>query len=278
VAETDRYRELISARARRIPVAHLRGFKEFFGLPFTVSPDVLIPRPETEILIQEVLGWLSQAGFSVRDGAWNAEQSKAERTADLPGDDSNDDSVKSAPEAPGPSRPHILDVATGSGAIGIALALYAPTSHLVATDKSPAALRVAAGNAEALGVSDRVQFLQGDLFAAIAGQPDTRFDVVVSNPPYIPTSTLKELEPDVRYEPAMALDGGADGLDFYRAIASQAASFLKPKGLLALEIGHDQAAAVSGLIAGSRRYAETRVVQDYAGRDRVVLATAGDHR
>lgn len=223
--EVDEYRRLIGRRGQRIPLAYLTGQKEFYSLPLNVAPEVLIPRPETEFVVEKVLELLERG------------------------------------------RPaQILELGTGSGAIAIALACQDPDFQITAADISPAALQVARANAERLEVAGQITFLESDLFAKVSG----RFRVICSNPPYIKRSELPKLAPEVACEPAIALDGGPDGLDFYRRILSQAAAHLEQPGFVVLEIGWDQAADVrqlgedAGLI-----WLET--VQDYGGHDRVVV-------
>lgn len=233
--EVARYRELVGRRAKRVPVAFLRGFKEFYALPFTVSPAVLIPRPETETLVQVVLEWLAGKG------------ERAEGT--------------------------VADVGTGSGCLAVTVAKHIPGVRVIATDCSPDALAVAQANAERHGVADRVSFLAGDgpeplLAAGWAG----RLDAVLANPPYIPTPVLAELAQDIAYEPRVALDGGPDGLAFYRRWLDPFAALLRPGGLLAVEIGHDQGPAVTALAGETGAFTEVTVIQDHGGRDRVVRA------
>lgn len=249
-AEVGRYRELVGRRAKRVPVAFLRGFKEFFALPFAVSPAVLIPRPETEILVQTVLEWLVAQGAEVRLP-----------TGQALGGAAADRGFAAA------------DVATGSGCIAVTVAKCAPAVKVVATDRSEAALAVARENAARHGVDERVEFLAGDglepLFrAGWAG----RLDALATNPPYVPSAVVDELGMDVAYEPREALDGGPDGLRFYREWLPQVGALLRPGGLFACEIGHDQGPAVSELVRATGEFEEVSVVQDHGGRDRVVRA------
>jgi release factor glutamine methyltransferase len=255
-AEVDKYRQLVRRRAKRVPVAHLRGFKEFFALPFTVSPAVLIPRPETELLVQEVLSWLAAQGAAVT----------------LPTGRSLAPGERQSAE---PEREWLVaDVGTGSGCIPVTLAHCAPAVKAVASDLSPAALAVAAENCARHGVTDRVELREGDGPAAFfSGGLAGRFDVVVSNPPYIPSKVCDELEPDLKFEPRGALDGGPDGLRFYREWLPELGRLLKPGGLLALEIGHDQGPAVSELVRTTGVFTDLAVHADYSGRDRVVRAS-----
>ncbi len=192
--------QLGTALARALkgePLTRIAGRRSFFGRTFRVTPDVLDPRPETELLVEEMLKRLA-----------------------------------------GQPTPRLLDLGTGSGAIILTLLAEIPAATGVAVDLSPAALAVARENAEALGVRDRVTFHEGDLFAGVTGS----FDAILSNPPYIPSADLAGLETAVRdFDPALALDGGPDGLQFYRRIAGEARRFLRPGGWLGVEIGAGQA-------------------------------------
>ena len=223
--EVEQYRNLIGRRGRRTPVAYLTGEREFYSLPLQVTPAVLIPRPETELVVDKVLELIE-------------------------------------PETP----VQILDLGTGSGAIALALACQDPNILVTATDLSLDALSVAKQNALRLEVDNQVSFVHSDLFQSVQG----KYGVICSNPPYIPQSELAGLAPELGIEPAMALDGGSDGLEFYRRILNQAASFMEEPGFVVLEIGWDQAAAVRtlGEQAGFR-WLET--VVDYGGQDRVVV-------
>ncbi len=192
-----------------------------------MTPDVLDPRPETELLVEEMLKRLA-----------------------------------------GHASPRLLDLGTGSGAILLTLLAEIPAATGEAVDVSSAALAVARENAQRLGVEGRVTFHQGDLFSGVEGT----FDAILSNPPYIPTSELAGLEPAVRdYDPALALDGGTDGLDFYRRIADEACGFLAPGGWLGLEMGAGQADAVSALFAG-RGFGDLFVRKDLAGHAAIFFA------
>jgi release factor glutamine methyltransferase len=205
--EVDAYRELIRRRGEGEPVAHLTGSREFWSRPFSVSPDVLVPRPETELLVERVL-----AIHGVRE------------------------------------RPlRLLDLGTGSGALAVTLAAEMPLAHVTAVDVSPAALQIAERNAAAAGVAARVRFVASDWTAALAG--DERFDVVVSNPPYVPSADIAGLAPEVQREPRLALDGGDDGLAAYRRLIPGAAQLLVPGGTLFCEVGEGQAEAVGALFS-----------------------------
>lgn len=217
------YREKVRRRAGREPLAYILGETEFWSLPFTVTPAVLIPRPDTELLVEEALKRLTGAA-------------------------------------------RVLDVGTGSGALAITLAHERPECRSVAIDVSAAALAVAAENARKNGVAERIEFCHADL----AALPDGPFDLIVANPPYIPRDDLATLMPEVRdFEPRLALDGGHDGLDAYRALARQAGAVLAPEGWLLAEVGIGQASVVQELFAGAG-LTELLVSRDLAGIERVV--------
>ncbi len=222
------YEKYVEKRAKRVPLQQILHKQEFMGLSFYVNEHVLIPRQDTEILVEEVM----REPF---DGA------------------------------------RILDMCTGSGCILLSLLHYSNDSTGVGADLSTEALAVATENAKRLGLSERAAFIKSDLFANVEG----RFDILVSNPPYICRDVITTLEPEVRdYEPMMALDGGQDGLDFYKKIIEQADKYLVPGGRLYFEIGYDQGEAVSDLLK-ERGYQEVRVIKDFAGLDRVVCGLRG---
>lgn len=228
--EYERYREAVERRKSRVPLQHITGEQEFMGLSFQVDGNVLVPRQDTEILVEEVLR-------NLHDGM------------------------------------RILDLCTGSGCILLSLLHYSNDCRGVGTDLSAGALQVARRNADRLlGDSTdseaRVMFLEGDLFAGL--EQEEKFDVIVSNPPYIRTDVIDTLMPEVReYEPRMALDGRADGLFFYRKITAQAGAYLTGGGMLFLEIGYDQGEDVCRLMEAAG-YTEVEIFKDYAGNDRVV--------
>ena len=225
-------------RLAREPVAYITGRQEFWSLDFAVTPDVLIPRPDTERLVEVAL--MCAAKFPVAK----------------------------------PLR--IVDLCTGSGAVAVSLARELPLAQIYLTDISPAALAVARRNAAAHQVVARMQFFTGDLFFALLPLPEVGFDLIVSNPPYVRRAEIPTLTPEVsRWEPRAALDGGIDGLDFYRRIVASAPEYLVEQGALALEIGADMATEVSAICAYTGRYREIDVFRDYAGRDRVILAQLG---
>lgn len=223
--EVSEYRSLIGRRGQRIPVAYLTGVKEFYSLPFKVTPAVLIPRPETEFIIDKILELVEP-----------------------------DEPVK------------ILEIGTGSGAIAIALACQDPNFSITATDISREALDIAKNNAANLEVCHQISFVEADLFTNVEG----KFEIICSNPPYIPSDELSGLAPELFEEPSLALDGGSDGLCFYKKILEQASSYLEKPGFVVLEIGWNQAEAVRKLgVQAGFLWLET--VVDYGGNDRVVI-------
>ena len=235
VVESDRYEDLLRRRLNREPLAYITGQQEFWSLGFLVSGDVLVPRPETETLVERALKHL--ATINNREA------------------------------------PRILELGTGSGAIAVALASELPQAEIVATEIAPAALEIARRNASRNGVSNAMRFLQGDLFTALDQELEKDFDLILSNPPYIPRGEIAHLEAEVsRWEPRAALDGGVDGLDFYRRIIEEAPGYLRQGGAVAVEIGAAIGSLVLALFRNNPAYGDTRVYQDYSGRDRVVIA------
>jgi release factor glutamine methyltransferase len=227
------FRELVRRRGKREPVAYIIGYKEFWTLRLAVAPGVLIPRPDTEVLVEETIHLLKDCGST--------------------------------------SSIRILDIGTGSGAIAIALAKEIPDAAIAALDVSEQALAVAQANARAFDFGARIECICAD---SLHGMPEGRlFDAIVSNPPYIPSADIDLLEPDIKnFEPRLALDGGPDGLDFYRTVIPQMSRYLNATGFVALEIGDGQGQAVVELFAAAGGYAAARIVKDYARKDRVVTA------
>jgi release factor glutamine methyltransferase len=239
------YLNLIERRFKREPLAYITGEREFYGIPFHVTPDVLIPRPETEILVETAISFLKSL--------------KSQRAGD----------GKAQSSSPADAGVIVVDIGTGSGVIAVSVARNVQDALVYATDSSRSALKIARENAERAGVSDRIRFIAGDMFDPLEGQT---FDLVLSNPPYIPTDEIDALEPEVSvFEPRQALDGGADGLDCYRIIARGVPMVLKPSDAVMVEVGAGQASEVAGLFAANG-LENMRIVKDYAGIDRVVVA------
>jgi release factor glutamine methyltransferase len=233
-SELDAFRPLLKRRAKREPLQYVLGRQAFRSLELEVSPGVLIPRSETEVLVEEVLGW-------------------------------------ARPRAAASGAPlHGLDVGTGSGAIALALLAEGPFARFVGTDVSAVAVAVAGRNRDANGFGERLELRVGATYAAVTA--GDRFDVIVSNPPYVAESERERLAPEiVDWEPEEALFGGADGLAVIREIVHGAGPLLTPGGLLALEVGLGQAGDVAVLVE-QRGFQDVRVRKDLAGRPRVVMA------
>lgn len=235
----EQYMELIERRAQRIPLQHITGVQEFMGYKFKVSPDVLVPRQDTEILVTE-------AARIIRE----------ERRAEL----------SFFRRIRGDREWKVLDLCCGSGAIGISLAKICDNAAVTMTDISDKALEIARENADSLRVG--VEILQGDMFEPVKGR---KFDMIVTNPPYIRTNMIALLQEEVKeHEPVMALDGGRDGLDYYRTIVARAARYLRPEGYLVMEIGYDQGEILRKMLKDSGAYRPAEVLKDLPGRDRVV--------
>ncbi|MFV0636489.1 peptide chain release factor N(5)-glutamine methyltransferase [Mitsuokella sp. WILCCON 0060] len=234
--ELAAYRECIKKRVMHVPVAQILGEKEFMGLKFKVTPDTLVPRPDTEILVQAAVDRLREEQESGKEA----------------------------------SLLHIADIGTGTGAICLSVLHYLDGVTADTVDISPAARAVAEENAANLGLADRVTFHTGDLLAPLQG---VTFAAILSNPPYIPEADIAALAPEVRLkEPHTALSGGRDGLDFYRRLAKEAPAMLEDGGFMAFEVGIHQAQAVAKLAEENPLITETEILPDYAGIDRVVVA------
>ncbi|HHU63313.1 MAG TPA: peptide chain release factor N(5)-glutamine methyltransferase [Clostridiales bacterium] len=226
-----RYMALVRERQERKPLQYITQTQEFMGLNFRVVPGVLIPRPETEILVERV--------------------------------------IEIYKEYYGQGFVRIADIGTGSGAIALSLAKYIDRCRVWAVDVSRIALDIARYNADVLGVGSKVEFISGHLLDALKAQDIGKWDIIVSNPPYIESDLIDSLAPEVsRYEPRQALDGGSDGLEFYRRIIGDCPDVLKGGGYLALEIGYNQGPRVIGMM--NKDFEDIRCFKDLAGHDRVV--------
>ncbi len=230
--ELKQFRALVERRAQREPLQYIMGETEFYGLPIKTAPDVLIPRPETELLVEEAL--------------------------------------KTSPG-------ETLDIGTGSGCIAVALAKNLTDAAIVATDLNAAALELARENAKLNDVADRIEFAEADLFPGKgAASSAPTFSLIVSNPPYIPTPELDELQLEVRdWEPRTALDGGEAGLEVYRRIADGLAAVLADGGYFIGEIGNDQEAVIRDLFEAQKWCSSVVIKKDLAGHPRIVIAKRG---
>jgi release factor glutamine methyltransferase len=235
-AQLTAFRALVQRASEHEPIAYLTGRAHFFNLEFDVAPGVLIPRPDTETLVENV--------------------------------------VQLARNAPGFEAPRVLDLCTGSGCIAAAIAHRLKNAVVLAIDLSEKAVAIAKTNVQRLGLADRVAVEQGDLFEPLSRIVDPQpFNLIVANPPYIPSAGIDKLDRNVReYEPLEALDGGADGLSIHRRILADAAERLVPGGRIYLEIGYDQGPAARHLAAGIAAFDDVRLLKDYAGHDRVLTA------
>ncbi len=230
------FRQMVIEAAEHKPIAYLIGHKEFYSLDFKVTPDVLIPRPETELLVERALQWCREH----------------ER-----------------------ERYEVLDLCTGSGCVAVAIAKRQPTAFVVASDVSEKALAVAVENAERHGVTDRVRCLQADMLdLPDDAAPESGFDVILANPPYIAEADRETLPPNVRkHEPPIALYAGKDGLEAYRRIAGKVGEYLRPGGAVIVEVGCDQAEAVEAILTADAGAQSLTRHKDLAGIDRVIQFT-----
>ena len=226
--ELAQYRGYVLRRGAQEPLAYILGEKAFMRNSFKVTKDTLVPRPETELLVENIIHLAEAVGGDVK----------------------------------------LLDIGTGSGAIIVSLLDYLPQAKGVGVDISVGALTVARENAQSIGVLERCGFIRSDVFSKVP--LEKKFDIIVSNPPYIPAAAIAGLAQDVQQEPRGALDGGADGLDFYRRITAEAADHLVEDGLIAFEIGYDQGEAVAEL-CHQAGFGCTVVLKDYADFDRMVF-------
>jgi release factor glutamine methyltransferase len=237
--ERERYRALVQRRAQaRVPVSQLLGEREFWSLPFQVTSDVLTPRPETETLVEWALS--KTTDFDISHGVAGGAG----------------------------ARLRIFDLGTGSGAVALALASELPGAEIVASDLSPAALQIATQNADVLRTRERIRFVEGDLFEPVSGE---RFDLIVSNPPYVARSAEGSLPPELSHEPEVALFAGADGLDVIRRLVAQAGDHLSEGGWLGVELSPEQTEEVEHLLSKAG-FVDIERRFDLASRPRVLGA------
>lgn len=229
------------------PIQYITNNQEFMKMNFYVDENVLIPQPDTEVLVEEIIDICKG-----RSCAFPMKNDKLNVGADA--------SVC-------PKKCNILDLCTGSGAIGVSLAKNIENSNITMSDISSKALEIAKKNAEKNNVMERCKFIQSDMFENI----NEKFDVIVSNPPYIKTEVINQLDKQVQNEPMLALDGGQNGLKFYKIIAKEAWKYLKQDGLLALEIGYDQKKDVIKLLKKSSKYIDIYSKKDLSGNDRIIV-------
>jgi release factor glutamine methyltransferase len=223
---------VLKRRIRGEPLQYILGKTEFMGLEFKVTADVFIPRPETEILVEQTIDIIKLLNCQI---------------------------VK------------LLDIGTGSGCITVSLAKLLPNVKITAIDISQKAIEIAQYNALLNNVSDKIRLIHSNLFTSCNLQV-TGYDIIVSNPPYIPTAEIETLQPEVKYEPHIALDGGKDGLDFYRRIINKAHRYLKKDGFLIMEMGFNQKDAIKNIFQKSGYFEIIELINDYNNMDRVIIA------
>lgn len=242
----DEYFKLLDKRSAGVPVQYIIGTQEFMGLTFKVNESVLIPRQDTETLVEDAIS-------VVKENKLRGEDLLPKKKKEF----------------------DVLDLCCGSGAIGLSLASLCDNVKVTCSDISQEAIAVTKENAEKLGLTKKVSFECGNLLVPFKGKfKNKKFDLIISNPPYIKTGVIPTLQKEVRdHEPMMALDGGLGGLDFYRGIIADAAGCLKKTGVLMFEIGHDQKDEVSALIEETEQFENITGLQDLAGRDRIIVAT-----
>ncbi len=239
----EAYFELIERRAKGEPMQYITGTQEFMGLTFKVNPSVLIPRQDTETMVEDAIEVITKKTLR------------------------GEEFCKDTPK-------EVLDLCCGSGAIGISLAKLCSKVKVTCSDLSEGALETAKGNAALNDCAKTVKFEQGDLFAPFCGKlGKKKFDMIISNPPYIESEVIPTLQTEVKdHEPMMALDGGMDGLDFYRQIVEEAPNHLKKHGIIMMEIGHNQGEAVCNLLEETEKFEKITCLKDLPGLDRIVAA------
>lgn len=292
--ELSRYRDFIKRRLAGAPVAYLIGEKEFFGLPFRVSPAVLIPRPETELLVEAVLEHLPKTAAPRAVDLEVETQTPAEPGVELsvtydewvendtPTGEADAEVVSAVLEKPASTVAAecraapiatVVDVGTGSGAVALSIRHRRPDVRVIAIDCQKDALEVAMDNAQRLGLP--LEFLHGDLLAPLPPTERQRIDIIAANLPYIPAAEIEKLAPEVRSEPRTALDGGTDGLELIRRLIKESKAFLRPGGVLLLEVGDGQAAAVEKLLT-TAGLCDVKSTCDLAQIPRVVFGRMPD--
>ncbi len=274
--EEEEFNTYIEKLSNGYPIQYITNRQYFRQNLFFVDENVLIPQPDTEILVDEVISVIEQNEMQTKDeellefdifGVKDIDLEDSEQKSD---DEENSDEIDEEDE----NKLDILDLCTGSGAIVISLAKEKPDNNYYASDISIEALKIATKNTMDNGVE--IEIMQGDLFSAIdeynkENKKDLKFDIIVSNPPYIESGTIPKLSKEVQYEPNVALDGGLDGLDFYRRIVYEGKKYLKNGGTLALEIGYNQKDIVTAILK-TAWYTDIKCIQDLAGMDRVIVA------
>lgn len=239
----EAYFDLVQRRAAGEPMQYITGVQEFMGIPFKVTAQVLIPRQDTETMVEDAIEAIEKG------------------------------TLRGRPFIKAAAIKEVLDLCTGSGAIGVSIAKMCPKIKVVCSDISSEALKIAEENAQTSGCKS-IKFQEGDLFSPFCGKlRKKKFDLIITNPPYIQTDVIPTLQREVKdHEPMSALDGGKDGLDFYRRIAVEAPSHLNKNGVLMMEIGYDQRISVTELLQETAKFSDIICLQDLAGKDRIIAA------
>ena len=238
IINVDKFLNLLNRRETGYPLQYILGKQEFMGLDFEVAEGVLVPRPDTETIVEWIVEVVNTSNLVEKD------------------------------------QINILDIGTGSGAIALSLAYFIKNSIVYTIDISDKALDIAKRNANTLNLEEKVKFLKGDLFEPLKDLDENiRFDIIVSNPPYIPSKEIDDLQIEVAsYEPRLALDGGEDGLDFYKRIVDKSTQYLRKGGILALEIGYNQGKQVKKLLIDQQGFKDIEIRSDLAGLERAILS------
>ena len=262
------YRAIVQRRLNGEPIAYILGYREFYGLNLKVTPDTLIPRPDTETLVEAALAVIPQSTISPLSSFRRKQESTLNLNQKMDSRLRGNDKISNISENSQPLR--ILDLGTGSGAIALAIAKHRPQAFIYALDASQAALDIAIENAQNLTIAN-VKFLLSDWFSALNQDNNLqKFDIIVSNPPYIEAADAHLNQGDLRFEPISALASGTDGLDAIRTIITQAPQYLNPLGWLMLEHGYNQADKVAVLLKQAG-FSEVSHAKDLAGINRVTL-------
>jgi release factor glutamine methyltransferase len=258
--QLNRLHNLVKRAGQHEPIAYLTGRTEFYSLQLEVCPDCMIPRPETELLVERAIEFLRARPVSSATGRISERRGKTQKQGVSNG-------TRTAPQ-------FVCDLCTGCGCIAVAIAKNYANAKIIATDICDAALNVAAKNIEKYKLKDRITLLSGDLFEPIVPHLDVeKFDLIVCNPPYVSADEYEKLEKNVKdYEPKLALFAGVDGLDVYRKIIDKADGFLKFDAALMLEIGYSQGPAVKELLEQTGAFAEIKIEKDFSDNDRIVTA------
>lgn len=249
------FRRYVKIRASRYPLQYILKKTEFMGLAFALEEGIFIPRPETELLVERIIEYIKSKKRKRINPVRDVKDTKARRKIS--------------------NGINILDVGTGCGNIAISLTKNVTRCRIMTSDISDKALKVAAKNARFHGVKKKIKFIKSSLFDKISSVFYNYFDIIVSNPPYVRKKDIGELQPEILYEDVITLDGGADGLYFYKHILNDGLKYLKKGGIFIFEIGYDQAKDIARLIKDDNRFSPPKFFKDYSGHNRIVLIQNG---